>query len=105
MHIETERRTAKELGIPMPNPTIKPLWVAMGIREASGWTCEHLKVWRDELAADPAAVERTLAEGAGKAREIAGATLGRVKKAVGMGLQWFSANLAIVPYTCCSPTG
>jgi hypothetical protein len=31
MHIETERKTAKELGIPMPNPTIKPLWVAMGI--------------------------------------------------------------------------
>lgn len=31
MHIEAERKTAKELGIPMPNPTIKPLWVAMGI--------------------------------------------------------------------------
>jgi hypothetical protein len=31
MHIETERKTAKEMGIPMPNPTIKPLWVAMGI--------------------------------------------------------------------------
>jgi hypothetical protein len=31
MHIETERRTAKELGIPMPTPTIKPFWVALGI--------------------------------------------------------------------------
>jgi hypothetical protein len=31
MHIETERKSAKELGISMPNPTIKPLWVAMGI--------------------------------------------------------------------------
>ena len=31
MHIQTERRSAKELGIPMPNPTIKPMWVAMGI--------------------------------------------------------------------------
>jgi cytochrome c oxidase subunit I len=31
MHIETERRTAKELGIPMPSPTIKPLIVAAGI--------------------------------------------------------------------------
>jgi hypothetical protein len=31
MHIETETKTAKELGIPMPNPTIKPLWVAAGI--------------------------------------------------------------------------
>jgi cytochrome c oxidase subunit 1 len=31
MHIETERRTAKELGIPMPLPTIKPLIVAAGI--------------------------------------------------------------------------
>jgi hypothetical protein len=31
MHIETERRTAKELGIPMPSPTIKPLWTALGI--------------------------------------------------------------------------
>src|SRR5687767_7101370 len=31
MHIESERKTAKELGIPMPNPTIKPLWVAAGI--------------------------------------------------------------------------
>jgi cytochrome c oxidase subunit 1 len=31
MHIETERKSAKELGIPMPNPTIKPLWVAAGI--------------------------------------------------------------------------
>jgi hypothetical protein len=27
------------------------IWVAMSIREGSGWTCEHLKVWRDELAA------------------------------------------------------
>jgi cytochrome c oxidase subunit I len=31
MHIERERKTAKELGIPMPNPTIKPLWTALGI--------------------------------------------------------------------------
>jgi cytochrome c oxidase subunit 1 len=31
MHIEAERKSAKELGIPMPNPTIKPLWVAAGI--------------------------------------------------------------------------
>jgi cytochrome c oxidase subunit 1 len=31
MHIEKERRTAEELGIPMPTPTIKPLWVAVGI--------------------------------------------------------------------------
>jgi cytochrome c oxidase subunit 1 len=31
VHIETERRTAKELGIPMPIPTIKPLFVALGI--------------------------------------------------------------------------
>jgi hypothetical protein len=31
MHIESERKTAKELGISMPNPTIKPLWVAAGI--------------------------------------------------------------------------
>jgi cytochrome c oxidase subunit I len=31
VHIETERRTAKELGIPMPLPTIKPLFVAAGI--------------------------------------------------------------------------
>lgn len=27
------------------------IWVAMGIHEGTGWTCEHLKVWRDELAA------------------------------------------------------
>ena len=26
-----EHKTAAELGIPMPNPTIKPLWVALGI--------------------------------------------------------------------------
>jgi cytochrome c oxidase subunit 1 len=31
MHEERERRTAKELGIPMPLPTIKPLIVAAGI--------------------------------------------------------------------------
>jgi len=31
VHVETERRTAKELGIPMPLPTIKPLIVAAGI--------------------------------------------------------------------------
>jgi cytochrome c oxidase subunit 1 len=31
VHIETERRSAKELGIPMPLPTIKPLFVAAGI--------------------------------------------------------------------------
>ena len=31
VHIETERRTAKELGIPMPLPTIKPLFVAASI--------------------------------------------------------------------------
>jgi len=31
MHIETERRTARELGIPMPSPTIKPMWTALGM--------------------------------------------------------------------------
>jgi len=31
VHIERDRRTAKELGIPMPTPTIKPLFVAAGI--------------------------------------------------------------------------
>jgi cytochrome c oxidase subunit I len=31
VHVETERRSAKELGIPMPLPTIKPLFVAAGI--------------------------------------------------------------------------
>ncbi len=31
MHIEKERHTAKELGIPMPLPTIKPMIVAAGI--------------------------------------------------------------------------
>jgi cytochrome c oxidase subunit 1 len=31
MHIELERKSAEELGIPMPYPTIKPLWVALGI--------------------------------------------------------------------------
>ncbi|HEX6051689.1 MAG TPA: cytochrome c oxidase subunit I [Gemmatimonadaceae bacterium] len=31
VHVETERRTAKELGIPMPLPTIKPLLVALSI--------------------------------------------------------------------------
>jgi cytochrome c oxidase subunit 1 len=31
MHIETERRTAKELGIPMPSSTLNPLWTALGI--------------------------------------------------------------------------
>jgi cytochrome c oxidase subunit 1 len=31
VHIEKDRRTAKELGIPMPLPTIKPLFVAAGI--------------------------------------------------------------------------
>jgi cytochrome c oxidase subunit I len=31
MHIEKEHHTAKELGIPMPTPTIKPLFVAAGI--------------------------------------------------------------------------
>ena len=31
VHIEKERRSAKELGIPMPTPTIKPLFVAAGI--------------------------------------------------------------------------
>jgi cytochrome c oxidase subunit 1 len=31
VHLETQRRTAKELGIPMPLPTIKPLCVAAGI--------------------------------------------------------------------------
>jgi hypothetical protein len=30
-HIETEVKTAKELGITMPTPTIKPLWVALGM--------------------------------------------------------------------------
>jgi cytochrome c oxidase subunit 1 len=31
MHIETERKSAQELGIPMPTPTLKPFWVALGI--------------------------------------------------------------------------
>jgi hypothetical protein len=31
VHEETERRTAKELGIPMPFPTVKPLVVALGM--------------------------------------------------------------------------
>jgi cytochrome c oxidase subunit 1 len=31
VHIERDRRSAKELGIPMPTPTIKPLFVAAGI--------------------------------------------------------------------------
>lgn len=31
MHIETEVKTAKELGIPMPSSTIKPFFVALGI--------------------------------------------------------------------------
>jgi cytochrome c oxidase subunit 1 len=31
MHIEKERKTAHELGIPMPFPTIVPLWVALGM--------------------------------------------------------------------------
>src|SRR6185436_19029048 len=31
VHIETETKTAKELGIPMPTPTIKPLFVALGM--------------------------------------------------------------------------
>jgi cytochrome c oxidase subunit 1 len=29
--IETETYTAKQLGIPMPDPTIKPFWVALGM--------------------------------------------------------------------------
>ena len=31
VHEETERRTAKELGIPIPFPTVKPFMVALGI--------------------------------------------------------------------------
>jgi cytochrome c oxidase subunit 1 len=31
MHIETESYTARQLGIPMPDPTIKPLFVALGM--------------------------------------------------------------------------
>jgi hypothetical protein len=31
MHIETERKTAKELGIPMPSSTSKPFWTALGL--------------------------------------------------------------------------
>ena len=27
------------------------IWVATGIREGNGWTCEDLAIWRDELAA------------------------------------------------------
>ena len=30
-HVETETYTAKQLGIPMPDPTIKPLFVALGM--------------------------------------------------------------------------
>jgi tryptophanyl-tRNA synthetase len=39
---------------------------------------------RDQLAADPAALDRIMAEGAEKAREIAGETMMRVRKAVGL---------------------
>ncbi len=31
MHLQPEHKSAAELGIPMPNPTIKPLYVALGI--------------------------------------------------------------------------
>jgi cytochrome c oxidase subunit 1 len=31
MHIESERKSAAELGIPMPNPSIRPFFVALGI--------------------------------------------------------------------------
>ena len=31
VHEETDRKTAAELGIPMPFPTIKPMFVAIGI--------------------------------------------------------------------------
>jgi cytochrome c oxidase subunit 1 len=31
VHVEKDRRTARELGIPMPLPTIKPMFVAAGI--------------------------------------------------------------------------
>jgi cytochrome c oxidase subunit 1 len=31
VHIETERKSASELGIPMPTPTIRPLFVALGM--------------------------------------------------------------------------
>ncbi|MEO7963116.1 MAG: hypothetical protein ABIT38_04310, partial [Gemmatimonadaceae bacterium] len=31
MHVETTSHTAKELGIPMPSPTIKPFFVALGL--------------------------------------------------------------------------
>jgi cytochrome c oxidase subunit 1 len=31
MHVESERKSAHELGIPMPTPTIRPLFVALGI--------------------------------------------------------------------------
>ena len=31
MHEETEYKTAKELGIPMPFPTIKPFFAALGL--------------------------------------------------------------------------
>lgn len=39
---------------------------------------------RDALAADPATVDRILAEGAERAREVASATFARVKRAVGL---------------------
>lgn len=31
VHIETDVKSAKELGIAMPTPTIKPLFVALGM--------------------------------------------------------------------------
>ncbi len=39
---------------------------------------------RDELVADPERVDRILREGAERAREVAGATFGRVREAVGL---------------------
>jgi tryptophanyl-tRNA synthetase len=43
-----------------------------------------MRARRDELMADPAAVERILAEGAERARDVASTTYSRVKRAVGL---------------------
>jgi tryptophanyl-tRNA synthetase len=43
-----------------------------------------IKARHEQLAADPAQVETTLAKGAGKARDVAGATLTRTRAALGL---------------------
>ena len=43
------------------------IWVATSIREGSGWTFEHLKTWRDELAASVEGGPVRHRQGSGKA--------------------------------------